>query len=163
MESILFDAEAQKYFGTALVGFAVSEVKSQVTKLGEKMTRTEAFDKAWRIAFQEKDFSLVDEIYHPDYKAVDVIAGVEVNLDADKEVISTLGDSIIATPPEVLQEDENFLKIKRYNRYIGEDIFNLLITSITYKEGKIITQESVMEELDYDPSEGQDWNWEDYE
>ena len=31
------------------------------------MTRTEAFDKAWRIAFKEKDFSLVDEIYHPEY------------------------------------------------------------------------------------------------
>ena len=127
------------------------------------MTKAEQFDKAWRLAFKNDDFSLVDQIYHPDYKAVDVFAGVEVNLDADKEVVLTLGDSIIATPPEVLQEDENFLKIKRYNRYIGEDIFNSVITSITYKEGKIITQESVMEELDYDPSEGQDWNWEDYE
>ena len=127
------------------------------------MTRAEAFHEAWRLGGKEKDFSLVDEIYHPDYKAVDVIAGVEVNLDADKEVVLTLGDSIIATPPEILQEDENFLKIKRYNRYIGEDIFNLLITSITYKDGKIISQDSVMEELDYDPSEGQDWNWEDYE
>ena len=127
------------------------------------MTIAEQFDKAWRLAFRNDDFSLVDQIYHPDYKAVDVIAGVEVNLDADKEVVLTLGDSIIATPPEILQEDENFLKISRYNRYIGEDIFNLLITSITYKEGKIIAQESVMEELDYDPSEGQDWNWEDYE
>ena len=127
------------------------------------MTKAEAFDKAWRLGGKEKDFSLVDEIYHADYKAVDVFAGVEVNLDADKEVVSTLGDLIIATPPEVLQEDENFLKIKRYNRYIGEDIFNSVITSITYKEGKIITQESVMEELDYDPSEGQEWNWEDYD
>ena len=127
------------------------------------MTRAEAFYEAWRLGAKEKDFSLVDEIYHPDYKAVDVFAGVEVNLDADKEVVLTLGDSIIATPPEALQEDENFLKINRYNRYIGEDIFNSVITSITYKDGKIIAQESVMEELDYDPSEGQDWNWEDYE
>ena len=112
------------------------------------MNRTEAFEKAWRLGVSKKDFSLVDEIYHPDYKAVDVFAGVEVNLDADKEVVLTLGDSIIATPPEVLQEDENFLKIKRYNRYIGEDIFNLVITAIMYKDGKIIAQESVMEELD---------------
>ena len=66
------------------------------------MTRAEAFYEAWRLGAKEKDFSLVDEIYHPDYKAVDVIAGVEVNLDADKEVVLTLGDSIIATPPEVL-------------------------------------------------------------
>ena len=34
--------------------------------------------------------------------------------------------------------------------------------SITYKYRKIITQESIEEELDYDPSEGQKWNWEDY-
>ena len=70
---------------------------------------------------------------------------------------------MLSHPPEVLQEEENFIKIKRYNRYIGEDIFNSVITSITYKDGKIIAQESVMEELDYDPSEGEDWNWEDYE
>ena len=107
------------------------------------MTRAEAFYEAWRLGGKEKDFSLVDQIYHPDYKAVDVFAGVEVNLDADKEVVLTLGDLIIATPPEILQEEENFLKIKRYNRYIGEDIFNSVITSITYKEGKIIAQESV--------------------
>jgi hypothetical protein len=36
-------------------------------------------------------------------------------------------------------------------------------TSITYKDGQIITQHSEVEELDYDPSEGQDWNWADYE
>ena len=35
--------------------------------------------------------------------------------------------------------------------------------SLTYKDGKIINQKYLIEELDYDPSEGQDWNWEDYE
>ena len=35
--------------------------------------------------------------------------------------------------------------------------------SIHYKDGKIINQETVIEELECDPSEGQDWNWEDYE
>ena len=29
------------------------------------MTKAEQFDKAWRLAFKEKDFSLGDEIYHP--------------------------------------------------------------------------------------------------
>jgi len=37
------------------------------------------------------------------------------------------------------------------------------IISYVYKDGKIITQETVREELDYDLSEGQEWNWEDYE
>ena len=36
------------------------------------------------------------------------------------------------------------------------------ITSITYKYGKIITQRVLGVELDYDPSEGQKSNWEDY-
>ena len=29
------------------------------------MTKAEAFEKAWRLGFKG-DFSLVDEIYHPD-------------------------------------------------------------------------------------------------
>ena len=126
------------------------------------MTRAEAFDKAWRLGIKG-DFSLVDEIYHPDYKALDAYSGVEVNLEADKEVASTLGDLLIGTHPVVLSEDKNFLRIHRYNRHLGAEIFASVITSITYKDGQIITQHSEVEELDYDPSEGQDWNWEDYE
>ena len=126
------------------------------------MTRAEAFDKAWRLGIKG-DFSLVDEIYHPDYKAVDAYSGVEVNLEADKEVASTLGDLLIGTHPVVLLEDEIFLRIHRYNRHLGAEIFASVTTAITYKDGLIITQQTEVEELDYDPSEGQDWNLEDYE
>ena len=126
------------------------------------MTRAEAFDKAWRLGIKG-DFSLVDEIYHPDYKAVDAYSGVEVNLEADKEVASTLGDLLIGTYPVVLSEDKNFLRIHLYNRHLGAEIFASVTTSITYKDGQIITQHSEVEELDYYPSEGQYWNWEDYE
>ena len=38
------------------------------------MTKAEEFDQAWRLAFKENDFSLVDEIYHPDYSVADPIA-----------------------------------------------------------------------------------------
>ena len=126
------------------------------------MTRAEAFDKAWRLGIKG-DFSLVDETYHPDYKALDAYSGVEVNLEADKEVASTLGDLLIGTYPVVLSEDKNFLRIHRYNRHLGAEIFASVTTVITYKDGLIITQQTEVEELDYDPSEGQDWNWEDYE
>ena len=126
------------------------------------MTKAEAFDKAWRLGMKG-DFSLVDEIYHPDYKALDAYSGVEVNLEADKEVASTLGDLLIGTHPVVLSEDKNFLRIHRYNRHLGAEIFASVTTAITYKDGLIITQQTEVEELDYDPSEGQDWNWEDYE
>ena len=127
------------------------------------MTKAETFIQAWRLAAREEDFSLVDKIYHPDYSAFDHSAGVEVNLESDKQVILTLRHEIKATAPTIVSESDNFLQLHRYNRYRNADIFNSITTSIHYKDGKIINQESVIEELDYDPSEGQDWNWEDYE
>ncbi|MEK9764744.1 MAG: hypothetical protein VW729_18830 [Deltaproteobacteria bacterium] len=93
------------------------------------MTRAEAFEKAWRLAFKEDDFSLFDEIYHPDFKGFPPVAEVEVDLCGLKEA----------------------------------DIFNLVTVTLNYKDGKIIYQEVDFEELNYDPSEGHDWNWEDYE
>ena len=127
------------------------------------MTKAETFIQAWRLAAREEDFSLVDKIYHPDYSAFDHSAGVEVNLESDKQVILTLRHEIKATTPTIVSESDNFLQLHRYNRYRDADIFNSITTSIHYKDGKIINQESVIEELDYDPSEGQDWNWEDCE
>ena len=127
------------------------------------MTRTEAFEKAWRLVAKEKDYSLVDEIYHPDYTAVSHMTGVEVNLAADKEAYLALVEHLILTPAKTVGEGKDFLRIERYSKYREADIFMSGTTTITYKDGKIITQESVGEELDYDPSEGQDWNWEDYE
>ena len=127
------------------------------------MTRTETYETAWRIGIESNDFSLVDEIYHPDFKAVDAVSGVEVNIDAFKEALHTLKDSIIVTPAETLIENDNFLKAHRYNRYKEADIFNSVTVSLFYKDGKIINQETIFEELDYDPSEGQDWKCEDYE
>ena len=70
---------------------------------------------------------------------------------------------IKATIPTIVFESDNFLQLHRYSRYINADIFNSATTSIHYKDGKIINQETVIEELECDPSEGQDWNWEDYE
>ena len=46
------------------------------------MTTAEAFDKAWRIAIKENVFSLVDKIYHLDYRTFVASAEVEVNLEA---------------------------------------------------------------------------------
>ena len=45
----------------------------------------------------------------------------------------------------------------------GELSYTTVITAITYKDGKIITQESISESNQPDLSDGQDWNWEDYE
>ena len=127
------------------------------------MTRTEAFEKAQSLVAKEKDYSLVDEIYHPDYKVVVSITGIEVNLAADKEAYLALVEHLLVTPAKTFDEGKDFLRIEKYSKHREADIFMSGTTTITYKYGKIITQKSIGEELDYDPSEGRDWNWEDYE
>ena len=127
------------------------------------MTKAEKFEKAWRLAFKEKDFSLFDEIYHPDFKGTAPVTEVEVNVDGFKEVVRTIKDFVIFTPAEALVGNDDFLKVHRYNKLKEADIFNSVTISLTYKDGRIISQGYSFEELNYDPSEGQYWNWEDYE
>ena len=69
---------------------------------------------------------------------------------------------LVVGPSQILFEENNFLRLQRLMMFKEAETFASVITSITYKDGKIITQETVREELDYDPSEGQDWNWEDF-
>jgi len=125
------------------------------------MTKGEAYLRAWKLGFKG-DFSEIDEIYHPEYSAVDDATGVKVDLNMDKTIGSELGKSMIIGPQTILFEDENKVKIQTFDKYKDADIFQIITSEITYKDGKIITQKTVARELDYDPSEGQDWNWEDY-
>ena len=127
------------------------------------MTRTQAFDKAWRIAFKEKDFSLVNEIYHPEYSAYDDRTGTDVNLEADKTVVLTIKETITFGPPQTVSEDEKILEVHRFASFKVTEIFLPVTSTINYKDGKIITQCTKRKEINYDPSGGQDWNWEDYE
>ncbi len=58
------------------------------------------------------------------------------------------------------------LKHRRTNGPTGNgegDFVWSLVSGINYIDGKIIRHETSAEELDYDPSEGRDWNWKDYE
>ena len=128
------------------------------------MSRVEAFDKSWRQGFKG-DFSLVDKIYHPDYSSFDYRAGLEVNLEMDKVVMSTLSEQVTKGPTRKIFEDDNFLCMEQTFKSMQteEPTFSVTITTITYLNGLIITQESVVEGDLPDPSEGRDWNWEDYE
>ena len=127
------------------------------------MTKAELFIQAWELVITKEDSSLVDKIYHPDYSSFDPVAGVEVNLESDKQVMLTLRHDLILTRPMSISETDDVVRLHRYNRYRDIDIFNLITTTVQYKDGMIVSQESVIEELDYDPSEGQDWNWEDFD
>ena len=85
-------------------------------------------------------------------------------IDSDKAIISTFSNSIKIGPFRTIYEGEKFLCIHRYSKLLErENLCVAIINAVTYRDSKIITQESVVEYLDYDPSENQDWDWEDYE
>ena len=71
------------------------------------MTKAEKFIEAWRLAAREEDFSLVDKIYHPDYSSFDYRAGLEVNLEMDKVVMSTLSEQVTKGPTRTIFEDDS--------------------------------------------------------
>ena len=128
------------------------------------MTKAEQFDKAWWLAFKANDFSLVDEIYHPDYSAPDPTTGITVNLEDEKLVLSTYSEDYILGLFRIVYESDDFLCMHRYvkGNQSSDPIYYAIVFMIKYKDGLIITQESIREPLDQDPSEGQGWNWEDY-
>ena len=72
------------------------------------MTKAEEFAKAWRLG-SKGDFSLVDKIYNPKYRAIQKNINVEVDLEADKIVIQTISDVLTTGPYKVIFEDDNFL------------------------------------------------------
>ncbi len=127
------------------------------------MTKAEEFDKARRLAYKG-DFSLVEKLYHPDCKHFDHRVGLEVNLDVQSALMTAYENTTFG-PFRVIYENEEFLCIQRYgrNRLTRETLYMTLISGVNYRDKKIVRHETALEDLDYDPSEGQDWNWEDYE
>ena len=127
------------------------------------MTKAEEFDKARRLAYKG-DFSLVEKLYHPDCKHFDHRVGLEVNLDMQSALMTAYENTTFG-PFRVIYENEEFLCIQRYgrNRLTRETLYMTLISGVNYRDKKIVRHETALEDLDYDPSEGQDWNWEDYE
>jgi hypothetical protein len=110
------------------------------------MTKAKEFDRAWKLTFLQ-DTSLVDKIYHSDYRAIDHKWGIEVTIDSDKVIEFTVAKLVNWGPFETIYEDNHFLCIHRYRRILSEkgrkSDHNSIISAVSYKEGKIITQESV--------------------
>ena len=124
------------------------------------MTKADTFDKATRLAMTGA-LKLYDEIVHSDYESMN--QRVPVNKEMSKSILSGIGNLITVGPMQRIYENEEFVCIHRYSRVANTEIFNSVMTAITCKNGKVVNQQTVREELDYDPSKGQDWNWEDYE
>ena len=72
-----------------------------------RMRKLEAYNKAWRLGVKSNVFS--SDKFYPNFKAVDAVSRVVVNIDAFKEALNTLKESIIVTPAEVI-----FEKMKTY-------------------------------------------------
>ena len=129
------------------------------------MTKAEIYEKAWVLA-QKNDFSIVDEIYHPDYKFFDFRTGIYANLEDDKVIVSTLGESVVFGPSKALFEGEDFVCVEGFAKRqfnVNDPSYGIMMTALSYQDGKIVSQKTVSSDLDFDPSEGKDWNWEDYE
>ena len=123
------------------------------------MTKAKQFETAWR-QLCRGDFTLLDEIADPSFQAKS--QEIILDLEAYKGIIKALAESIIIGPFRVIYEADEFVCLHRYSKFRNAEIFDASITAVSYKDQKIISQESRREELDYDPSEGQNWNWEDY-
>ena len=129
------------------------------------MTKADAFSRAVRLIFKNNDLSVFDDIYHPDYSATDPTTGTTVNLEDEKLVLSTYSEDYILGLFRIVHESDDFLCLHMYvkGNKSSDPIYYAIVFMIKYKDRLILTQESVREPLDQDPSEGQDWNWEDYE
>merc|ERR1712046_428371 len=105
-------------------------------------------------------FTLFDEITDQSFHVKS--QGIIVDLEAYKGIIKALTESIIIGPFRVIYETDEFICVHRYSKFRSAEIFDASITAVSYKDQKTIHQESGREKLDYDPSKGRDWNWEDY-
>ncbi|MEC8284888.1 MAG: hypothetical protein VXZ27_11100 [SAR324 cluster bacterium] len=132
------------------------------------MTKAEEYVAAWRLGYRG-DFSLVDRIYHPDYKSFDYRTGIEANLEDDKVITSTLNAVMTIGHFQTIYESEDFLCVEcfvkqNYAEIDGSDPdYAARITAVHYENGKIIAQKTSTNPLDFDPSEYFEWNWEDYD
>ena len=146
-----------------LRGYTAIEVELRKAVLGAKMNKVETYQKAWSLVLKG-DFALVDQIYHPEYRSFDLRTGIYTNIDDDKVIVTTENEEIFTSYPEVIYENDDFLCIIAYQKVADpEPRFRSFITAINYKDGQILNQKTTVQELDFDPSEHLDWNWEDYE
>lgn len=119
------------------------------------MTKTEAYDKAWRLG-RKGDFSLVDEIYHQNYKSIDYRTGIQANIEDDKVIVSTLGESVVFGPSKAPFEGEDFVCVEGFTKRqlnVNDPSYGIMMTALSYQDGKIVSQKTVSSDLDFDPSD----------
>ena len=127
------------------------------------MTKGEQIDAAWRLGFQG-DYSLIEKIICPEYLCLDHRMGLEANFESEKVLVKTMSSIVTPGPCKILYENEEIVVTRWFSKYNETELrYIAVMSTFHFREGKIFRQEVVRELLDYDPSEGQNWNWEDYE
>ena len=115
------------------------------------MTKMEEYENAWGLALTEKDFSLVDTLYHPMYRTpADPILGFDTTLEDDKTTFFDYITMVLIGARPKIYEDENQLYYEEYHKYKDSDVFMLVKYTFTYEGKKIIRRDVVFEELNYD-------------
>ena len=127
----------------------------------DQMSKITKLIKAHILAYKGV-FSLLDELTHPKFRGYDPRVNSWVNHEESKILISTVGKEILVGKSRVIFENEEFLCFEVFRKYLNIDFIATMV-AVKYKDNKVIEIESLNEELNQDPSEGQDWNWEDYE
>ena len=96
--------------------------------------------------------------------SVDLRTGIHANIDDDKFIVTTENEQISTSYIDVIYKNNKFLCIIAYQKVSDpETRYRSFITAINYKDGKILSQKTTVQELNFDPSEHLDWNWEDFE
>ena len=87
-----------------------------------------------------------------------------INYEEHKILLPTIQRAIKGSKSRIIFENEEFLCFEVFRKHLEvENDFIVTIAGVKYKHNEIIEMESLNENLDFDPSEGQDWSWEDYE
>ena len=104
------------------------------------MTKADQFDKALRLVFKNENFSLVDQIYHPNYSAPDPNTGIVVNLEDDKVIVSSVRETYMIGFFKPIFESDEFVCLHRFFGSRKEDVHTstISISAITYRNGKIL-------------------------
>ena len=65
------------------------------------MSKVEEYFAAWNQAMKV-DFSLVDQLYHPDYKSFDLRTGIMANIEDDKVIVAHYLTEMDTGPVEII-------------------------------------------------------------
>ena len=126
------------------------------------MTRGEEFERLQFRAIRQKNDSLVESLFHPDSTYESNLVPTELKGRGEENIIwERLEEELDTGTQKIIYEDKDHVHVHKYHKLKNAEAFYSVIQKVTYRDGKIVHTQEEYEDLDYDPSEGQSWTWED--